>query len=186
MPSGSRYVLESSFGFVDENHLDEERPSRRVASARAAFEVWASGGVVGPEASTDDPCDGMRQKIRAPGGSLDFILNDLSSRTVRATLANITGVTFDADERRELATLLLVSPGSNPAVPQNVVGLDVRSALFAAMVAFRDEVPPPPNRTVFLAPDPAPPGDLASWRGLAHLPLDLPPFPALPPENPIR
>jgi hypothetical protein len=186
MPSGTRYVLESSFGFVDERHLDEERPSQRVASARAAFEVWTAGGLVDPDAAGDDPCVGMREKIRAPGGSLDFILNDLSSRTVRATLADITGATFDADERRDLATLLRVSPGSNPSVPKNVIGLDVRSALFATMVAFRPEVPPVSQRTVVLTPDPAPPGDLAAWRGLAHLPLDLPPFPAIVPENPIR
>jgi hypothetical protein len=186
MPSGTRYVLESSFGFVDEKHLEEERPSQRVASTRAAFEVWTAGGLVDPDAAGDDPCQGIRERIRAPGGSLDFILNDLSSRTVRATLADITGATFDADERRDLATLLRVSPDGSPSVPKDVIGLNVRNALFAATVAFRNDVPPVPQRTIVLALDPEPPGDLAAWRGLAHLPLDLPPFPMLPAENPIR
>ncbi len=47
-------------------------------------------------------------------------------------------------------------------------------------VAMRDQVVPPDRRTVLLSPDPGPPGDLAAFRVLAHLPLDLPPFPAVP------
>jgi hypothetical protein len=186
MPSGARYVLESSFGFVDEKHLDEDRPFHRVASARAAFELWTSGADGDPAAAADGPCEGMRQRVRSPGGSLDFFLNDLSSRTVRASLADITAATFDADERRDLVTLLRVAPDGSPSFPNDVIGLNVRNALFAATVAFRNDVPPMPQRTVRFAPDPEPSGDLAAWRGLAHLPLDMPPFPAVPPENPIR
>jgi hypothetical protein len=186
MPSGARYVLESSFGFVDEKHLDEDRPFHRVASVRVAFELWTSGAGGDPEGAAEGPCEGMRQRVRSPGGSLDFFLNDLSSRTVRASLADITGATFDADERRDLVTLLRVAPDGTPSFPNDVIGLNVRNALFAVTVAFRNDVPPVPQRTVRLAPDPEPPGDLAAWRALAHLPLDLPPFPALPPETPIQ
>ena len=186
MPSGAWYVVESSFGFVDESHLEEERPNHRVASGRAAFELWMAGGLEDPEAAAEDPCGGFRHKVRAPGGSLDFDLNDLSSRTVRTTLAEITAATFDADEQRDLRTLLKLSSEVNPSVPKNVFGLDTRSALFAVMIAFRSEVLPVPQRTIILAPDPEPPGDLAPWRAFAHLPLDLPPFATLPADNPIR
>ena len=180
MPSGAKYVVESAFGFVDEKHLEEDRPFHRVASAGAAFEMWTSGGVVDPDATSEDPCEGMRQRIRAPGGTLDFFLNDLSSRTVRTALAEITAGTFDANERRDLAGMLKVSPEGSPSFPKDVIGLNARNALFAVVVAFRSEVPPTSQRTLVLAPDPAPAADLAAWRGLAHLPLDIPPFPALP------
>jgi hypothetical protein len=186
MPGGAKYVVESAFGFVDENHLEEDRPFHRVASARAAFEMWSAGGFEDPEAVADDPCGGSRQKIRAPGGSLDFLLTDLSSRTVRATLAEISAGTFDADERRDLVSLLKVAPEGAPALPNDTFGLNARNALFSVIVAFRDDVPSRAQRTVALVADPGPAGDLAAWRALAHLPMDLPPFPAVQPENPIR
>ena len=186
MPSGGRYVLESSFGFVDDKHLEEERPFHRLASAHAVFELWTSGADGGSRTAVDEPCEGMRQRVRSPAGQLDFFLSDLSSRTVRASLSEITTGTFDENERRELANLLKVSPDGAPSFPKDVIGLNVRNALFAATVAFRNEVPPVPQRTILLALDPEPSGDFASWRGLAHLPLDLPPFPALPPEKPIQ
>ncbi len=186
MPSGRRYVVESSFGLADEKHVEEERPSQRVASPRAAFEVWTAGGLEDPEAAVNDPCEGLRQKVRAPGGSLDFFLSELSIRTVRATLAEITSASFDADEQRDLRALLMVSPEANPSLPNKVHQLNIRFGLFAVVVAFRNEVPPVQQRTVVLAPDPSPLGDLAAWRAFAHLPLDLPPFVVDPPENPIR
>lgn len=186
MPGGAKYVVESAFGFVDERHLEEDRPFHRVASARAVFEMWSAGGFEDPAAAADDPCGGSRQKVRAPGGSLDFILTDLSSRTVRTSLSEITAGTFDANERRDLVTLLKVAPDGAPSLPRDTFGLNARNALFSVTVAFRGDVPPVAQRTVVLAPDPAPAGDLASWRALAHLPLDLPPFPAIVPENPIR
>lgn len=186
MPGGAKYVLESAFGFVDEKHLEEDRPFHRVASAHAAFEMWAAGGFEDPAVAADDPCGGSRQKVRAPGGSLDFALTDLSSRTVRTSLSEITAATFDANERRDLVALLRVAPEGAPSFPNDTVGLNARNALFSATVAFRSDVPPVAQRTVVLVRDPAPAGDLASWRALAHLPLDLPPFPALPPEKPIQ
>jgi hypothetical protein len=184
MASGARYVVESSFGFVDEKHLDEERPWQRVASEKSAFEVWASGtNDEGRSGVESGPCEGMRQRVRAAGGTLVFFALDLSSRTVRTTLKEIGDATFDEDERRDLKTLLGLSFEKNPAVAQGLIGLDVRNAALGVSVAFRDSVLPPEKRTFVLEPDPAPPSDLASWRGLAHLPLDLPPFPALPPES---
>jgi hypothetical protein len=187
MPGGAKYVVESAFGFVDEKHLDEDRPFHRVASAHTAFEMWSAGGIEAPEfTAAEVPCGGSRQKIRAPGGSLDFILTDLSSRTVRTSLAEITAGTFDANERRDLAILLKVAPDGAPSLPKDTVGLNARNALFSVTVAFRDDVLPVAQRTLVLSPDPTPPGDLAAWRGLAHLPLDLPPFPAIVSENPIR
>src|SRR5450631_2991744 len=39
MPSGARYVLESSSGYADESHLEEGGPWQRAASNRTAFEV---------------------------------------------------------------------------------------------------------------------------------------------------
>jgi len=96
MPSGARYVLESSFGFVDESHLEEERPWQRVASNRTAFEVWMSGAdPPAADAASGGPCDGMRERVRAPGGTLEFFVDDLGSRTVRASLAEIANGTFD-------------------------------------------------------------------------------------------
>lgn len=186
MPGGAKYVIESAFGFVDEKHLEEDRPFHRVASAHTAFEMWSSGGFEDQETAAEDPCGGSRQKVRAPGGSLDFMLTDLSSRTVRTSLAEISAATFDANERSDLVTLLKVAPDGAPSLPRDTFGLNARNALFSVTVAFRSDLPPVPQRTVVLMPDPAPPGDLAAWRGLAHLPLDLPPFPALPPEKPIQ
>jgi hypothetical protein len=187
MPSGARYVLESSFGFVDESHLEEERPWQRVASNRTAFEVWMSGAdPPAADAASGGPCDGMRERVRAPGGTLEFFVDDLGSRTVRASLAEIATGTFDEDERRDLGTLLKVSVDSNRTIGTEMPIYRLRDPLLAVNVAFRDQVPPPDKRTVVFAPDPAIPADLSSWRGLAHLPLDLPPFPPLPPEGGVK
>ena len=183
MPAGARYVLESAFGYMDEKHLEEERPSHRVASSRVAFETWIRGGSEDSEAAAEDPCGGMRHRVRAPGGSLDFSLVDLSTPTVRATLAEISAATFDADERRDLGVLLRVKSDASPSLPNDVFGLNSSYAFFAVMIALRSDVPPLQQRTVVLTPDPAPSGDLSSWRALAHLPLDLPPFPPLPEEG---
>ncbi len=187
MPSGARYVLESGFGFVDESHLDEERPWQRVASGRSAFEIWSSG-TAGEAPSTADagPCEGMRQVVRAPGGALTFFLDDLRSPSVRTTLGEISAATFDEDERRDLAVLLRTSVETNLSLSTELPIFHVRDPLLAVNVALRDQALPTEKRTLVLVPDPSPPGDLAVWRGLAHLPLDLPPFPALPPEKPIQ
>ncbi|MGA7991489.1 MAG: hypothetical protein WCC53_08675 [Thermoanaerobaculia bacterium] len=189
MPSGARYVLESDFGFVDESHLDEERPWQRMASERAAFEVWSSGtsGEAPVDAVMDaGPCDGMRHRVRTAGGTLIFFVDDFGSRSVRTTLGEMTAATFDEDERRDLATLLRLSVDGHRALSAELPFFHLRDPILVASVAMRDQVLPPEKRTLSLAPDPAPPGDLASWRGLAHLPLDLPPFPAPPPEKPIQ
>ncbi|MCM3877976.1 MAG: hypothetical protein NEA02_16365 [Thermoanaerobaculia bacterium] len=187
LPSGTRYVLESSFGFVDEGHLEEERPWQRVASARTAFEVWMSGAdPPSTNAADAQPCDGMRERVRAPGGTLEFFVDDLGSRTVRASLAEIAAGTFDEDERRDLGALLKVSVDSNHTMGTEMPTYHLRDPLFAVNVALRDQVLPPDRRTVVLAPDPAAPVDLSSWRALAHLPLDLPPFPPLPAEGGFR
>jgi hypothetical protein len=189
MPSGARYVLESGFGFVDEKHLDEERPFQRVASERAAFEMWSSG--TAGEAPVNDttvegPCEGMRQRVRAPGGTLVFLIDDLGSPTVKATLGEISAATFDEDERRDLGALLRTSVASNRSLSMELPNFNLRDSLLVVSVAFRDRVLRPELRTVVLSPDQSPLEDLASWRALAHLPLDLPPFPALPPEKPIQ
>jgi hypothetical protein len=187
MPSGARYVLESSFGFVDESHLEEERPWQRVASARTAFEAWMSGADP-PSADAADagPCDGMRERVRAPGGTLEFFVDDLGSRTVRASLAEIAAGTFDEDERRDLATLLRMSVESNRSLSTELPIFHLRDPLLAVNVALRDQVPPPDRRSVVFAPDTAALTDLSSWRALARLPQDLPPFPPLPPERGIK
>jgi hypothetical protein len=187
MPSGAQYVLESSFGFVDESHLEEERPWQRVASARTAFEVWGSGGDPLPADAADAaPCDGMRHRVRAPGGTLEFFIEDFGSRTVRASLAEIAARTFDEVERRDLATLLKVSVESNRSLGTEFPIYHLRDPLLAVNVAFRDQSPPPADRTVAFAPDPDGPADLSSWRAFARLPLDLPPFPPLPAEGGIK
>lgn len=187
MPTGGRYVLESSFGFVDESHLEEERPWQRVASNRTAFEAWMSGADP-PSADAADagPCDGMRERVRAPGGALEFFVDDLGSRTVRASLADIAAGTFDEDERRDLALLLRTSVDSNRSLSTELPIFHLRDPLLAVNVALRDQVPPPDKRTVVFAPDPAAPVDFSSWRALARLPLDLPPFPPLPPEGGVK
>jgi hypothetical protein len=187
MPSGAQYVLESSLGFVDESHLEEEHPWMRVASNRTAFEVWAPG-YDPPSADAADaaPCDGRRERVRAPGGTLEFFIEDFGSRTVRASFAEIAAGTFDGDERRDLATLLKISIDSNRSLGTELPIYHLRDPLNAVNVAFRDQLQPPDKRTVVFAPDPAAPADLSSWRAFARLPLDLPPFPALPPESPIQ
>lgn len=189
MPSGARYVLESGFGFVDESHLDEERPWQRVASERTSFEIWSSGTAGEPPlnpASDVGPCEGMRQQVRASGGTLTFFIDDFGSRTVRTTLTEIAAATFDEEERRDLAVLLRSSVESDRSFSTELPIFHLRDPLLAVNVALRDWAPPREQRTVVFAPDPAPPGDLAPWRDLAHLPLDLPPFPALPPQSPIQ
>lgn len=189
MPSGARYILESSMGFVDESRLDEERPWERVASEKAAFEIWTSGtaGEATANAALDaGPCEGMRQRVRAPGGTLTFLLDELGIQTVKTTLGEITAGTFDEGERQDLALLLRTSVDGNRSLSTEIPIFSARDPLLAVSVAFRNQAPPPEKRTLVFAPDPAAPGDLAAWRALAHLPLDLPPFPALPPESPIR
>ena len=189
MPSGARYVLESSYGFADERHLDEERPWQRIASERTAFEVWTSGTAGEPtpsEAVDAGPCEGMRHRVRASGGTLTFHLDDLGSRTVRTILGEISAATFDEDERRDVAVLLRMSIESNRSLSAELPVFHLRDPLLAVSVAFRDQVSPPDRRTAVFVPDPAPPGDLGTWRALARLPLDLPPFPMPPPESPIR
>ena len=187
MPSGARYVLESSLGFVDERHLEEERPWMRVASNRTAFEVWMSGGDPLPaEAPDAAPCDGTHNRVRAPGGTLEYFTDDFGSRTVRASLAEIAAGTFDEDERRDLGTLLRVSVESNRTIGTEMPTYHLRSPLLSVTIPFLGQVPPPDKRTVVYAPDPAAPADLASWRAFAHLPLDLPPFPPLPVEGGIK
>ena len=179
MASGTRYVLESSFGFVDEKHMDEERPWQRVASERTAFEVWASG--TAGEATADvGPCEGMRYQVRAPGGTVAFFMEDLGSRTMRATLTEITSATFPDEERRHLEALLRLSFDSNPTLATKHWSASLRYAQLALVVAMRDQVLPPEKRTLVFTQGPDAPGDLAAWRGLARLPLDLPPFPVLP------
>lgn len=187
MPSGVQYVLESSSGHVDEHHLEEERPFARVASTRTAFEVWSSGGYPLPEKAADAAlCDGMRNRVRAPGGTLEYFVDDFGSRTVRASLGEIAAGTFDEDERRDLAELLKVSVDSNRALGTEFPNYHLRDPLQAVNVAFLAQLPKPVNRTVVFAPDPDAPTDLSPWRALAHLPLDLLPFPALPAQPGIK
>ncbi len=187
IPSGARYVLESSFGFVDERHLEEERPWQRVASNRTAFEVWMSGAdPPSTDAANGGLCDGMRERVRAPGGTLEFFADDLGIRTVRAALAEIAAGTFDEDERRDLGMLLKVAVDSNRTIGTEMPIYHLRDPLLAVTIPFLGQVPPPDKRTVVYGPDPAAPADLSSWRALAHLPLDLPPFPPLPPEGGVK
>jgi hypothetical protein len=187
MPSGARYVLESSLGFVDERHLEEERPWQRVASDRTAFEVWSSGGVPSsPDADGGGPCDGSRSRVRAAGGTFDFFVDDFGSRTVRASLVEIGAATFDEDERRDLAALLKVSLDGERAIGTEMPVYHLHDPLLAVNMALGDRTLSRQKRTVVLVPDPAAPADLSSWRALAHLPLDLPPFPPLPPESLVR
>jgi hypothetical protein len=198
MPSGAQYVLESSHGWVDETHLEEETPWKRVASNRTAFEVWSPGYDLNsefyrlhadpPSADAADvaPCDGIRNRVRAPGGTLEYFIDDFGSRTVRASLAEIAAGTFNEDERRDLAALLKMSVESDRALGTEFPNYHLRDPLLAVNVAFLDQLPKPANRTVVFEPDPAVQADLATWRGLAHLPLDLPPFPALPAQGGIK
>jgi len=94
MPSGTQYVLESSLGYADESHLEEERPYMRVASTRTAFEVWMSGGDPVPAEAADTAlCDGSHNRVRAPGGTLEYFTDDFGSRTVRASLTDIAAGT---------------------------------------------------------------------------------------------
>lgn len=187
MPSGARYVLESSFGVVDETHLEEEKPAHRAGSNRTSIEVWMSGGDPPlPDAASAAPCDGMRLRVRAPGGTLEYHIEDLGSRTVRASLAEITAGTFDDDERGDLGMLLRLSSDSNRSIGAEMPVYHLRDPLLVLTIAFRDQLLSPDKRTLVFAADPAAPTDLSSWRALAHLPLDLPPFPALPPEGGIR
>ena len=188
MPAGARYVLESSHGYVDETHLEEERPWQRVASNRTAFEVWSSsnGDPQSIDAADAAPCDGLHTRVRAPGGTLGFFIEDFGSRTVRASLAEIAAGTFDEDERRDLGTLLKVSVDSNRTIGTEMPTYHLRDPLLSVTIPFLGQVPPPDKRTLVFAPDPSAPVDLSSWRALARLPLDLPPFPPLPPERGIK
>lgn len=185
MPSGARYVLESSLGIMDEKHVDEDRPSWRVASERVAFEVWMSGTVEENPADVST-CEGIRERVRAPGGTMEFFVEDLGSRTVRVSLAEIAAGTFDEAERRDLAALLKISVESNPSLGTDSSIYHLRGPLLAVTVALRDQLQPPDKRTVVFVPDSSAPTDLASWRDFARLPLDLPPFPPLPVEGGIK
>ena len=129
MPSGARYVVESSLGFRDESHLEEERPWERVASARAAFEIWTSGSgavAAGNRAFFRAVRGPAPAVLRAPGGGLSFFLEDLGSRTVRASLEEIGSATFDEDERRDLALLLRTSVESNVTLSTELPVLNLR------------------------------------------------------------
>lgn len=186
MPSGVQYVLESSRGHVDERHLEEERPFTRVASTRTAFDVWSSGRYALPENAADAAlCDGMRNRVRAPGGTLEYFIDDFGSRTVRASLAEIAAGTFDEDERRDLGALLKMSVESNRSLG-DFPAYHLRDPLLAVNIPFLDQMQPRDKRTVVFEPDSAVPADLSPWRALARLPLDLAPFPALPAQGGIK
>ena len=167
-----------------------------AAAASGAQTVYASsnlGGVFLSEdagatwrAANGGLCDGMRERVRAPGGTLEFFADDLGIRTVRAALAEIAAGTFDEDERRDLGMLLKVAVDSNRTIGTEMPIYHLRDPLLAVTIPFLGQVPPPDKRTVVYGPDPAAPADLSSWRALAHLPLDLPPFATLPADNPIR
>ncbi len=183
MPSGTRYVLESSFGFVDESHLDEERPFHRVASEESAFEIWMSG-TSGDEGTALDPapCDGNRETVRARGGSFTFFIEDIGIPTVRTALAEIGAATFPENERRDLAVVLRTSLENNRTLQAQGAQMNLRDPLIAANLAMRDRALRPSDRTLIFSPDPQSPTDLTGWRALAHLPLELTPFPVLPPD----
>jgi hypothetical protein len=186
MPSGVQYVLESSSGHVDESHLEDEQTFARVASTRTAFEVWSSGRYPLPESAADAAlCDGMRNRVRAPGGTLEYFVDDFGSRTVRASLAEIAARTFDEDERRDLAALLKMSVENDRSLG-DFLAFHLRDSLQAGYIAFLDQLQPLDKRTVVFEPDPADPADLSSWRALAHLPFNLAPFPAPPPFPPPK
>ena len=184
MPSGVQYVLESSSGHVDESHLEDEQTFARVASTRTAFEVWSSGRYPLPESAADAAlCDGMRNRVRAPGGTLEYFVDDFGSRTVRASLAEIAARTFDEDERRDLAALLKMSVENDRSLG-DFLAFHLRDSLQAGYIAFLDQLQPLDKRTVVFEPDPADPADLSSWRALAHLPFNLAPFP--PPKGGVN
>ena len=184
MPSGVQYVLESSRGHVDERHVEEECPWMRVASNRTAFEVWMSGPLEGNPVDVST-CDGSHNRVRAPGGTLEYFTDDFGSRTVRASLADIAAGTFDEDERRDLAALLKMSVESNRSLG-DFPAYHLRDPLLAVNVAFLGQLPPRDKRTVVFEPDPADPADLSPWRALAHIPFNLAPFPAPPPFPPPK
>lgn len=187
MPSGAQYVLESSLGHVDEHHLEEEGPFMRVASARAAFEVWMSGGDPVPAEGVDAAlCDGSHNRVRAPGGTLEYFTDDFGSRTVRASLTDIAAGTFDEDERRDLAVLLKMSVESDRSLGTGFPVHTLRETLVAVNIPFLDQLPPRDKRDVIFEPDLADPADFSSWRALAHIPFDLAPFPEPPPFPPPK
>ena len=184
MPSGVQYVLESSSGHVDERHLEEEHPFTRVASTRTAFEIWSSGRYPLPENAADAAlCDGSRNRVRAPGATLEYFNDDFGSRTVRASLAEIAAGTFDEDERRDLAVLLKMSVESNRSLG-DFPAYHLRDPLLAVNIPFLYQMQPRDKRTVVFEPDPAAPADLSSWRALSRFPLDLAPFP--PPKGGVN
>ncbi len=132
---------------------------------------------------TSRPATGCASASGRQAGRLDFFIEDLGSRTVRVSLAEIAAGTFDEDERRDLAALLKVSVESNPSLGTSFRGTSLsiyhlRDPLFAVNVALRDQLPPPDKRTIVFVPDSSAPADLSSWRALAHLPLGSPALPA--------
>lgn len=81
--------------------------------------------------------------VRAPGGTLEYFVDDFGSRTVRASPADIAAGTFDEDERRDLAELLKVSLDSNRALGTEFPNYHLRDPLLAVNVAFLDQLQPP-------------------------------------------
>lgn len=186
MPSGRRWVIESTSPKFDFNHLDEETPSRRVSTDGGVVESFYAPDVESLRregSADDDPCSGPRFRVRGGGHEIFGIsIDDWRSRTVSVAIAEIRQATFSVEEVEELARLL---PMELPRI-----GGDLNSGLglrLAWTLLFTDRpMQSPEQRNILLVPDAASAGDLAPWRTLTYLPQDLPPFPPLPAEGGIK
>lgn len=187
MASGRRYVAESTNGPLEVRRAGEPRPFTRLAAERrgAVVEVWhrfdtevADVGIEGDEIRDDDPsrpCSGSLLLTR--GGGLELVSHgdDGLTRTVKARRGEIRDAVFRPEEVEELDALRRFDPTKGP--DSGGGGLMAR---IAWAFLFFDR--PRPTADLVLEPEP-PASDLASWRALAGLPQDLPPFEPGPEGN---
>lgn len=185
--SGRRYVAESTNGPLEVRRAGEPRPFTRLAAERpgAVVEVWhrfdtevADVGIEGDEIRDDDPgrpCSGSLVLTRGGGLELASHGDDGLTRTVKVRRGEIRDAVFRPEEVEDLDALRRIDPAKGP--DSGGGGLLAR---IAWAVLFLDR--PRPAADLVLEPD-APASDLASWRALAGLPRDLPPFDPGPDGN---
>ena len=195
--SGNRFVAEITADIGDHDHPDAAKAWTRLSgsSRGLAVESWSTWDPHESDSSSkderasvpDEACGGTR--YRFIGGGLEIggaYLPDFHSRTVSIALAEIRDAVFSADEVRELDRLrsLELSRLGGGSGTTATFSSGVRLA-WSFLFMEKPNVPLG-KRDLVLVPDATPPGDLASWRTLTYLPQDLPPFPPLPPETPVR
>ena len=184
MPSGRRYVLETTLPPLDVQHPDdaEPRPWGRVSSGgnTEGVSMWRGSNVseeLSPREPPLAPCGGAPVRVLGGGQSFDFYPGEGRKRTVSTLLAEIRSAAFPGEEAAELRLLRKL-----PAFPP-IAGMPLEPRLPLQLLFTELPQLSPGEKNLVLAEDPEPARDLSPWRSMTYLPFDMPAYVAVP--NPV-